>query len=243
MDDIATLGPFFAVDSHPYDAIPIPPWLTLLDLVEQRELLMSRISVVRSALAGGRPIQQIEAKVAASVTHLGLVARLIAPAVALVVTAGQLPCTDLSRVWWQDELGGAFPLSLPDAHAAAVDHDQPVELAQGVLLLREKLIDSAVRALTDAVAATVPVSLLVLRGNVASAINSATTLIGSQRAGLAHSCRAVADMLLQDPELNPSSSPTGRAFRRASCCLIYRASAARTISTESTCGDCVLATS
>jgi len=101
----------------------------LLDLVEQRGLMMTRIDAVRAALAAGRPVQRIEHKVAASVTHLGLVARLISPALAFVVTTGHLPCTDLSRVWWQDQLGGAFPLSIPDITGAALSH-QPIDVGR-----------------------------------------------------------------------------------------------------------------
>jgi len=236
---MAALGPFFAVGIHPPDAIPVQPWRPLPDLVEQPGLLTGRIDAVRTALAAGRPVQRIEHKVAASVTHLGLVARLIAPALAFVVTTGHLPCTDLSRVWWQDELGGAFPLSVPDITGAALRH-QPTDTAKGAALLRENLINDLIRALTDAVAATVPVSRLVLQGNVASAINSAATLIGNQRSDLLHASRAMADALLGDLELNPTHSPSGEAFRRSSCCLIYRASEVRSASTESTCGDCIL---
>lgn len=236
---IAALGPFFAIGIHPPDAIPVQPWRPLLDLVEQPGLIMTRIDAVRTALAAGRPVQRIEHKVAASVTHLGLVARLIAPALAFVVTTGHLPCTDLSRVWWQDQLGGPFPLSVPDITAAALSH-RLTDTAKDAALLRENLINDLIRALTDAVAATVPVSRLVLQGNVASAINGAATLISSQRIDLRHASRAVADTLLHDPELNPTNSPSGKTFRRSSCCLIYRASEVRSASTESTCGDCIL---
>ena len=94
---IAALGPFFAVGIHPPDAVPIQPWRPLLDLVEQPGLMITRIDAVRTALAAGRPVQRIEHKVAASVTHLGLVARLISPAHAFVVTTGHLPCTEIGR--------------------------------------------------------------------------------------------------------------------------------------------------
>ncbi|MHB8188354.1 MAG: hypothetical protein ACYDDU_20260 [Dermatophilaceae bacterium] len=239
-DAISALGPFFAVSIHPPAAIPGQPWRPLLDLVEQPGLMMARIDAVRTFLAAGRPVQAVEHRVAASVTHLGLVARLIAPALALVVTTGHPPCTDLSRLWWQDEFGGAFPLSIPDITGATFSH-QPTDAVKDAALLCENLIDGPIRALTDAVAATVPVSAHVLQGNIASAINSAATLIGSQRSDLQHASRAAADALLHDPELNPAKSPSGKTFRRSSCCLIYRASPTRTASRESTCGDCILA--
>jgi hypothetical protein len=238
-DAIAALGPFFAVDIHPPAALPTQPWRPLLDLVEQPALMMTRIDTVRTALAAGRPVQAVEHKVAASVTHLGLVARLIAPALGLVVATGRLPCTELSKVWWQNELGGAFPLSLSDVTAAALNQ-QPTDTAKHAALLREDLIEGPIRALTDAVAATVPVSALVLWGNVASAVNSAATLIGRQRSDLLHTSRALADALLQDPELNPTASPSGTTFQRSSCCLIYRASTTRSAWRKTVCADCVL---
>ncbi|HSY15929.1 MAG TPA: hypothetical protein VK816_08080 [Jatrophihabitantaceae bacterium] len=194
------------------------------------------------ALAAGRAVRQVEPRVAASVTQLGLVARLIAPALALVVATGYLPTATLSEVWWQGELGAAFPLSLPDATGGS-STPRSVSTTRGAALIRAELIGGPVRALTDAVTETVPVSRLVLQGNIASAINSASTLIGSQRADLRQASRAVADALLRDPELNPLQNPSGPAFRRSSCCLIYRAGPGRSATAGSTCGDCILTSS
>jgi hypothetical protein len=66
---------------------------------------------------------EVEPRVAGSAVHLGLVARLIAPALGAVV----LGCpVDLrpAGLWWQDEFGGAVPLSVlqpavPAAEAVA----------------------------------------------------------------------------------------------------------------------------
>jgi len=81
LDDLAALGPFFAVSSHLPETGPGPPWRPIRELTEPDGPLAGRIDEVRAALAGraGRPAAQIEPRVAASVTHLGLVARLIAP--------------------------------------------------------------------------------------------------------------------------------------------------------------------
>jgi len=51
---MAALGPFFAVDIHPPDALPVQPWRPLLDLVEQPGLMTTRIDALglRSNSAG-----------------------------------------------------------------------------------------------------------------------------------------------------------------------------------------------
>jgi hypothetical protein len=67
-----------------------------------------------------RPAAEIEPRVAASVTHPGLVARLIAPSVAAAASGRGLGM-GLGELWWQDILGGAMPLSVPLSTAAAGD--------------------------------------------------------------------------------------------------------------------------
>ena len=67
-------GPFFAVARH--QVSPTPPWRPMSELIDDPDALTARVHKVRSALMGnGEP----EIRVAASVAHLGLVARLIAP--------------------------------------------------------------------------------------------------------------------------------------------------------------------
>jgi hypothetical protein len=195
----------------------------MADLIDQPDVLLGRVGAVRAALAGPRPIEAVEVKVAASVAHLGLVARVVAPAFALMVISGRTVAPDLSQLWWQDRLGGAYPLSLPDSLTYSA-------------VLRD-LLGGPVQAITAAVQSGAPVSGLVLQGNVASAINGAANLIGRQRPELARASYALADALLDDDSLNPARSAAGPAFRRSSCCLIYRASP---VQPAQTCGDCIL---
>ena len=91
-DDLAALGPFFAVRWHPPGTEPSPPWLALSDLAGQPGPLLRRIGSARAALAAraGAPEEQIEPRVAASVTQLGLAARVIAPAVAAAAAGHRL---------------------------------------------------------------------------------------------------------------------------------------------------------
>ena len=79
-------------------------------------LLAERAAGVRAylAAAGGQPPEAVEPRVAASVAHLGLAARLVSPALAAAVLHGRPLGCDLGAVRWQPALGGPVPLSLPD---------------------------------------------------------------------------------------------------------------------------------
>ncbi|MGH3851803.1 MAG: (2Fe-2S)-binding protein, partial [Pseudonocardiaceae bacterium] len=147
---------------------------------------------------------------------------------------------DLERTRWQPMLGGAFPLSVPvHADTAATDHDAnpeptPERLAR---LLASHILDSPVR---DLVEATMPLSVSsrTLWGNVASAVNGATSMIATRQPTWADRSRMIAALLLDQPPLrNTSIVSAGGGFRRQSCCLIYRA-APNTVA--AVCGDCVL---
>lgn len=211
-------GPFFAVETHPAHATPTPPWRPLRELVDEPARLAERVSGIQAYLAagGGRPAR----RVAESVTHLGLVARLVSPTLRMAVSSGEFPALELGEVWWQPEPGGTFPLSV---HYAA--DGSPDALVSGPLW-----------TLTSAFAG----SAKVLWGNVASAINGAATMIATTRPDLAGRALALAEALLATPPLRGTSvrEPDGR-FRRRSCCLIYLA--APTPSRAAVCGDCVLA--
>jgi hypothetical protein len=236
--DLAAFGPFFAVQTHLPGSIPHKPWHVMNELVEDLDVLMDRVAAVRVRLAaaGGQPPDGVELRVAASVTHLGLVARLVSPALAVAVISGELLEVDLGVTRWQRVVGGAFPLSVrrtADTDPGAPDA-QP-ELLAG--LLARRVLDGPVR---DLVEATVPLSVSrrVLWGNVASAVHGAASMIVTRQPAWGNRSRVIASLLLDQPPLRDTSvaSATG-GFRRRSCCLIYRAApnAVRAV-----CGDCVL---
>ena len=108
---LSALGPYFAVQAHPAAADPQPPWRPLRELTRQPGPLLARIEQVRGALAdrAHRPVDDIPVRVAASVTHLGLIARLIAPALAAAACPHHLDMS-LDGLWWQDTIGGPIPL-------------------------------------------------------------------------------------------------------------------------------------
>jgi hypothetical protein len=233
---LAQLGPYFAVSVH-LPGQPRPsPWRPLSTLLDSPEDLEQRIAEVRAALAAGRPPDAVEFRVAASVTHLGVAARLISPALGTAVLLGRVLRMDPAEVRWQPVLGGPLPLSLPaSALAGPGDRPGPGQLASE---LRQELLGGPVRALTGLTAA-MSVSPIVLHGNIASAVNAAASMITTARPGLATRAATIRSALLSAPELAGTWTQSAEGFRRRSCCLIYRAAPAPT---SAVCGDCILNT-
>jgi hypothetical protein len=225
-DDLTALGPFFAVSSHPPGAQPAPPWRSASELTSPSGPLGDRVASVRAALAarGGRAVGEVEPRVAASAVHLGLVARLVSPALGAAVLRRPVDVR-LGGLWWQDTAGGPVPLSVP-----AGDAGNPGEWGR-------PLLDEAVAPVTAAVARLVHVSGRVLWGNVASAVNAAAGQVARQRPDLAGDAWQAAGGLLAGPWLRDEPHPPGPAFRRSSCCLFYRLAPG---DPSAFCGDCVL---
>lgn len=211
------MNPFFAIHEHPAGAAPAAPWRPFRELVDDPAVLTGRIAAIQAYLAagGGQPA----VRVAASVTHLGLVARLVSPTLGIAAMTGEFPALDLADVWWQPELGGTFPLSAhyrPGGSAAA-------------------FVDGPLRTLTD----EFDVSGKVLWGNVASAINGAAAMLANTSPELADRATRLATDLLSTPLLRDTNTRRANGlFQRRSCCLIYLAAAEP--SRNAVCGDCVL---
>jgi hypothetical protein len=227
---LAELGPFFAVETHTTGAA-VEPWRPMSELIGPA--LRDRVLEVRGRLAagGGQPDEAVELRVAASVTHLGLVARLLSPALAVAAMKGRVLDLDLAATWWQPVVSGAIPLSVRPAEGEV--EEDPERLAAA---LARRVLDGPVRELTEATLAF-SVSDQVLWGNVASAVNGALTMIDSAGPSWAGRARVIISALLARPPLRGTSTVTDGRFRRRSCCLIYRAApdAAGPV-----CGDCVL---
>ena len=161
--ELAALGAFFAVETHEAGTSPTAPWRPLRELLDQPRRLDERVQSVRAALAGAGPVARIELRVAASITHLGVVARLLAPTIGAAALGLERAALGSDDLWWQDQLGGPFPLSIVDFTSGDAG----------------PLVGSAVEAITVATAACYALSPQVLWGNVASAANSAACLIAS----------------------------------------------------------------
>lgn len=191
---------------------------------------------MRGALAAssGRPAGEIPLRVAASVTHLGLVARLIAPVLAATASRCHLDM-GLDGLWWQDKLGGPAPLSVPapgDPGPGPRDHCDPPAGNTCHLFL-----DNVIAPITAATSDLVPVSARVLWGNVASAVNGAANQLAALRPDLGRGAWTSAAAFFTHPQLSREHQQPGPAFRRSSCCLIYQLAPDQT---HSICGDCIL---
>lgn len=232
--ELAQLGPYFAVSVHPAGQPRPASWRPLSTLLDTPEDLRQRIAEVRCALAADRPPDAVEFRVAASVTHLGVAARLISPVLGTAVLLGRVPRMEPAEVYWQPVLGGPLPLSLPaSALATSGDRPGPGQLAGE---LRQSLLNGPVRALTRLTAA-MSLSPIVLQGNIASAVNAAASMIATARPDLTAQVASVRRALLSAPELAGTWTSSAEGFRRRSCCLIYRAAPA---ATSAVCGDCIL---
>jgi len=243
---VAAFGPFFEFGVHAAGTSPAPPWHGMDELLADP---LSHVMLVRTRLAAasGREPTAVEVRVAASVAHLGLVARLVAPFLGAVALAGEPPSAgplDIPPdIWWQPERGGAFPLSMSEDALSedALSEDALSEDAlsgdagrpAGVV----RLLEGPVQELSEAFA-RLRVSPLILRGNVASAVNGAATAITRAAPAQPAGRRAltIAVSLYEHPALRGAATvaPDGTSFRRRSCCLIYRAAPG------TLCGDCIL---
>jgi ferric iron reductase protein FhuF len=242
--ELARLGPFFALDSHPAQSLPAPPWRPLDELFRQPGTLGARVAAVRAALAeaSGQPAVAVEPRVAASMAQLGLAGRLICPALGVAVLTGGLLDLDPTGMRWRPSPGGAVALSIRiDAVAPAVTalaaataaRCDPAALADA---LARSLLAGPVRALVEA-SRTFGVSEQVLWGNVASVVFGAVALIGATAPSLTGAAEAIATSLLDQPPLRGRHQGSEQgSFRRRSCCLVYRLAGSPT----PVCGDCVL---
>jgi ferric iron reductase protein FhuF len=217
------LGPYFVVSWHTSGKQPQGPWRSMAELVEQSEVLATRIQRVRRALAhaSARPVKDIDPQAAASLTQLGLVARVVAVAIAVMTVSGRALDARLEKLWWQDVLGGGFPLSLAMPRSRSKDEgyrDTPNQVRQSV----RRLLDDALVPISRAVAVAVPIPSSVLWGNVASAVNSAWEAMARRLPDEARHGQWIAEALLSDGRLGAEWQGLGPEFRRSSCCLLIR---------------------
>jgi hypothetical protein len=225
LDQVVALGPFFAHEQHFSGTAPAAPWRTMSELLDDPAVLEDRVMATRAylAAAGGQDPDAVEVRVAASITHLGLVARLVSPALATAVLDAGVPPLDLETVYWQAVLGGAFPLSLA-----------PPSKSRD---LTTEVFDGPVPALNRATE-RFSVSDHILGGNVASAVNGASVALANAAPQLADRATEMAARLLAHPTVREAHTTADGTFRRRSCCLIYRAAPNHA---GALCGDCALA--
>jgi len=225
---LAALGPFFGAEFHDGSALPEASWRSMGELLENPEVLNQRVAFVRGSLAerAGLAVDAIEPRVAASVAHLGLLARLTAPLFALALVHRRAMAIGLRDLRWRPLEGTAFDVSIPVDLLAASD-----------VPATTMLDGDAVTEVGEAFS-RFGISRQILSGNAASALAGAATALSLTRTDLAESARAMLAGLLTHPTLRDAArlEPSG-TLRRRSCCLIYRAAPG---ANGALCGDCVL---
>ncbi|MFC5638928.1 (2Fe-2S)-binding protein [Streptomyces bullii] len=168
-----------------------------------------------------------ETRVAASVAHQGLAARLWSVALACAVLYGHVPDLDGRLLHWDPDgsapddlwLSGVRPLPGDAATVAATVLHGHLEPLAAALRARYRLASG------------------LLRGNAASALAGAARELDGWarrhgRADAAARARSLTAALLGHPLLEGAGTLTGTAFRRRSCCLYYR------VPHAGVCGDC-----
>ncbi|TXS22158.1 (2Fe-2S)-binding protein [Streptomyces sp. ms191] len=167
-----------------------------------------------------------ERRVAASIAHLGLAARLWSTVLGPAALHGRFPALDPAELHWD----GA--LTSPDDLWWAGADTRPATVEQ----LTEVVVDTHLVPLAAAFRADGRISPRLLRGNAGSALAGALRELirwsrARQRPEVAERAAALAGGLLGHPVL--AGTVRGPALRRASCCLYYRAPGG------GLCGDCV----
>jgi hypothetical protein len=215
----AAIGPYFAWEPWTPDA----GWRPLTDLTDP-SVVAERVFAARDTLVAmtGLDPEALPDRVVASITFLGLAARLVSPPLAAYVLSGERPRPRADQLWWKPVPGGPVPMAYSGL-------DGPDDLLGPVL-----------RTFGERFA----VSGKVLWGNVASAVAGATGMLATTRPDLAEAAgRECERILAQTPELagmgtlvRPDPAGARRFLVRHNCCLYYR------IPGGGYCGDCVLRT-
>lgn len=166
-------------------------------------------------------------RVAASILHLSLAAKLWSPALGCGLLAGVVPDLDALVI------SAGAEVRLGTTRLAGWRATSAAELAT--------LAGATVGRQLDALAAALPTALPpgLLRGNSASALTGALGILVRSRPELAGPARELAGHLLSGPELAGAgvlagAETGGLSFRRHSCCLYYR------VPGGGLCGDCCL---
>ncbi|MEU7099835.1 (2Fe-2S)-binding protein [Streptomyces longwoodensis] len=215
------LGGFFVLRAAVRPPRPLP---TLADAYADRaadgpDPLAARVRRVAAGI--GAP----EERVAASVAHLGLAARLAAAALGCAALHGAVPDLGPGLLRWDPEATAPDDLWLTDVRP------RPAER------LGEVLLDGHLLPLARVLAARHRLAPGLLRGNAASAVAGAARQLDRWarergRPDVARRTATTVERLFTHPYLSGTGSFTGTAFRRRSCCLYYRVPAG------GVCGDC-----
>ncbi|AUG75789.1 hypothetical protein CFP65_0862 [Kitasatospora sp. MMS16-BH015] len=199
---------------------------------------------VRVAAATGQ-LRTSETRVAVSVLHLGLAARLWSVALGAAALGPGLPELGPDTLHHRWPADGPLELWLPAPEPEPAAGHAP-DLATAV---HRTVIGGHLTPLHDTLRAITPIAPRLLWGNAASALTGSlqilhTRIAPTHPAAAATALRVTQQLLAATPllgtgvlapdEFSPPSAP--QRFRRSTCCLYYRLPAG------GTCGDCVFGT-
>ncbi|AWW36431.1 (2Fe-2S)-binding protein [Streptomyces cadmiisoli] len=168
-----------------------------------------------------------EARIAASIAHLGLAARLWSTALGCAVLYGRIPDLDPRLLRWDPDAGAPDDLWLTEVRSLPADASTVADV----------VVDAHLAPLEALLRTRHGLASGLLRGNAASALAGAVRELdrwarAAGRAEAAARTRALAGELLARPRLAGTGTLEGTAFRRRSCCLYYR------VPGGGLCGDC-----
>lgn len=220
--DLADVSGYF----HLYtDDAPPGPWRPLSALFGDGAAWAARVAVAAERIGTDEP------RVAASILHLGVAARLWSPVVGAAAGHGVLLEWTADALEWKDALGGPLPLRL----RTPVGRPLPDVVSAAVPLY--EAVSALVEPLNDLVRGQVKLPRRLLWGNAASALGGAVRALARARPERADDALALGEALLDLGELRGTGDfEPGPAFRRTTCCLYYR------VPHAGKCGDCVLLT-
>ncbi|MFE7356521.1 (2Fe-2S)-binding protein [Streptomyces sp. NPDC057543] len=222
MDEPAgpSMGGFFALrTTTPPEGAHRP--LALLYAGESAPLT-ARIDTVADRL------RTSERRVAASVAHLGLAARLWSVALGPAVLTGRFPGLSPEALHWDPRHTAPDDLWLSASETLPATADR----------IREAVQFGHLVPLAEAIQRDGPLANRLLWGNAASALAGALRelvawALSHDRPDVSVRARALVAELFDHPDLRNTGAPHDTAFRRRSCCLYYRCPAG------GLCGDCV----
>ncbi|MEI5103088.1 (2Fe-2S)-binding protein [Streptomyces sp. PmtG] len=223
-DTVGSVGGFFALRTeeprngspallaHVYDSSRAAP---------DRDPLSFRVAKVAARLAAPEP------RVAASIAHLGLAARLWSLALGPAALHGRVPDLDPRRLRWDADGTSPDDLWLSGDATFPADADRVLAVVQ----------DGHLTPLAAALRARYRISPALLRGNAGSALAGAARELHAwaereRRPEVGERALALAAELFAHPDLRVTGTLRGTAFRRRSCCLYYRCPGG------GLCGDC-----
>lgn len=216
----ASVGGFFALRTDPVRSGSHRPLAELY--AGGAAPLTVRVDKVADRL--GAP----ERRVAASIAHLGLAARLWSIALGPAALFGRIPALAPETLHWD-------PLHTSPDDLWLADHEELPGTAERI---REQVQYGHLVPLAEAVRRDGNISAQLLWGNAGSALAGAVRELvtwsrAQNRPDVAQRARALAAELFDHPDLRSTGAPHGPAFRRRSCCLYWRCPGG------GLCGDCV----